>query len=237
MIPSAGGERVQISPEGANSFDHGWSPDGGTIAFLSDAAGGTGKLMTVPASGGTATLVTDMDVYEFDLSPDGRSVLLVSAVTPGGQTAALYRLPASGGTPTILTADVEAAFNGRWSPDGTMIAFSGTVDGVNFEIFVMDADGSNRRILAAHPAHGEWVAAWSRDGAEVFFRTNRNGNSDIAAVSVADGTVRMLAASEMNEEFNDLSKDGSTLVYTAIPTDNSLVTVKVDKLLRGGGPE
>ncbi|MFQ5874860.1 MAG: TolB family protein, partial [Dehalococcoidia bacterium] len=46
-----------------------------------------------------------------------------------------------------------------WSPDGTKIAFTSDRDG-NWEIYVMDADGSNPRNLTNLPI-GEYEPAWS----------------------------------------------------------------------------
>jgi hypothetical protein len=48
--------------------------------------------------------------------------------------------------------------NPAWSPDGTQIAFQTERDG-NFEIYVMNADGSNQRPLASHSA-GEFCPSW-----------------------------------------------------------------------------
>ncbi|NDJ60963.1 MAG: hypothetical protein GYB67_07550, partial [Chloroflexi bacterium] len=45
-----------------------------------------------------------------------------------------------------------------WSPDGTQLAFESRRDG-NFEIYVMNADGSNVRRLTDHP-EPDWSPAW-----------------------------------------------------------------------------
>ena len=45
----------------------------------------------------------------------------------------------------------------------TKIAFASARDG-NFEIYVMDGDGGNRRRVTVNPAR-DWLPAWSPDGA------------------------------------------------------------------------
>jgi Tol biopolymer transport system component len=45
--------------------------------------------------------------------------------------------------------------NPVWSPDGNQIAYQTQRDG-NFEIYVMNADGSEQHPLAAHPADDLW---------------------------------------------------------------------------------
>jgi len=77
--------------------------------------------------------------------------------------------------------------------------------------------------------------SWSPDGSEILFKTNRNGNDDIAAVPVEGGPVRMIADSPLDESVNDISRDGAKLVYFAIPPSNQIVRVGVEPLLEGPG--
>ncbi len=72
-----------------------------------------------------------------------------------------------------------------WSPDGTRIAFRSDRDG-NFEIYVMDADGSNPVNLTDHSA-SERSPAWSPDGTKILFTSNRDGNEEVYVMD-ADGS-------------------------------------------------
>ena len=55
-----------------------------------------------------------------------------------------------------------------WSPDGTQIAFSAWVEGADaWQIFVVNADGSGRRLLVSGP--GSVAPAWSPDGEWIAF--------------------------------------------------------------------
>jgi TolB protein len=47
-----------------------------------------------------------------------------------------------------------------WSPDGEQIIFQTQRDG-NFEIYIMNADGSQPHPFAAHPADELWPS-WGR---------------------------------------------------------------------------
>ena len=81
-------------------------------------------------------------------------------ITPGGTAA---KLPGTSG------GENHAA----WSPDGSRIAFR-SPSSSNYEISVMNADGSGRRQLTTTPvAEGE--PTWSPDGSRIAFVNNSSG--------------------------------------------------------------
>jgi Tol biopolymer transport system component len=80
-------------------------------------------------------------------------------------------------------------FNGAfpaWSPDGRKLAFAGSRDGNDDDIYVMSADGSNLRRLTQEPAIDSYPS-WSADGHRVVFESNRTGHSAIYVMK-ADGS-------------------------------------------------
>jgi Tol biopolymer transport system component len=81
-----------------------------------------------------------------------------------------------------------------WSPDGSRIAFASDCDG-NFEVYIMDADGSNRVRLTKSPdgLDDNRFADWSPDGARMVFTSERDFGSDIFVMN-ADGSNRMRLA-------------------------------------------
>lgn len=71
------------------------------------------------------------------------------------------------------------------SPDGERIAFVGRGENWNWDIFVVNRDGSGLQRLTSGP-EAEDQPAWSPDGTRIVFRSNRESASDIWVMR-ADG--------------------------------------------------
>ncbi|MBI1927063.1 PD40 domain-containing protein [Candidatus Poribacteria bacterium] len=67
----------------------------------------------------------------------------------------------------------------------TKIAFVSNRDG-NYEIYVMNANGSNPINLTRHPAK-DMTPSWSPDGTKIAFASDRGGNFEIYMMN-ADGS-------------------------------------------------
>ena len=61
-------------------------------------------------------------------------------------------------------------------PDGTKIAFTSERDG-NFEIYIMNADGSAQTRLTADPAT-DWAPTWQPSD-RISFASDRMGTDDV----------------------------------------------------------
>src|SRR6476646_243282 len=79
----------------------------------------------------------------------------------------LWIVSRDGGDAHRLTSGVGIEALPYFSPDGSMIAFTGEYDG-NRDVFVVPATGGVPRRLTYHPAE-EYVAGWTPDGKKVFF--------------------------------------------------------------------
>jgi len=78
------------------------------------------------------------------------------------------------------------AYQARWSPDGTRIAF--THDFMdNDDVWVADPDGSNAVNLTNDPA-ADSQPDWSPDGQLISFISDRNGTPSLYAMSAIDGS-------------------------------------------------
>jgi hypothetical protein len=84
---------------------------------------------------------------------------------PGGVVTKLTDNPASDGYPAL-------------SPDGTRISFHSNQDGEDYEIYVMNADGTGLAQLT-DDATGDGFPAWSPDGTRIAWNSKRGGTWEI----------------------------------------------------------
>jgi len=84
----------------------------------------------------------------------------------------IWTVPVAGGVATRLTIhDGEEEFP-KFSPDGSLIAFSGEYDG-NYDVYVMDAHGGNITRVTWHPAD-DVVVGWHPTKNKIMFRSARS---------------------------------------------------------------
>jgi Tol biopolymer transport system component len=159
-----------------------WSPDGTRIAFLSNRNYGIGTsdeshaIYVMNADGSAVTrVVIDLsgikespEIGSFEWSPDGTKFVF-DAGSHGGipefkPTANVFTATVDGKNLVRITNDTEVV-NGaaNWSPDGKQITFATFLGGPG-KIYVINADGSNRRAIAT----GSYPS-WSPDGAKILF--------------------------------------------------------------------
>jgi tricorn protease len=134
----------------------------------------------------------------------------------------------SGGEARKLTTGAGLETNPVFSPDGSLLAFTGEYDG-NQDVYVVPATGGVPRRLTYHPAP-DAVVGWTPDGSQVLFRSSRNSytrSTRLFTMPVAGGfptEVPLPAAFE-----GSYSPDGKRLAYVPYPP-----AFQIWKRYRGG---
>src|SRR5208282_4889254 len=83
----------------------------------------------------------------------------------------LWTVDRNGGEARRITTDVGIEIDPYFSPDGSLIAFTGEYEG-NEDVYVIPAAGGIPRRLTSHPG-ADQVVGWTRDG-RILFRSQRN---------------------------------------------------------------
>ena len=124
----------------------------------------------------------------------------------------LWIVDRNGGEAKRLTSDVGIEIDPVFSPDGSMIAFTGEYDG-NEDVYVIPAAGGIPKRLTSHP-DADQVLGWTRDGKRILFRSARQGYSrftQLFTVSVSGGLPEALPLPMAVE--GSYSADSSHLAY------------------------
>ena len=145
----------------------------------------------------------------------------------------LYVIDAEGGDPTRFTYQVAGgtAEVPAVSPDGRRIAFSSVVSGstgpiVEYEIYVMNADGTEPRNLTRHPDF-DWKPAWSPDGSKIAFISTRDGSADVWVMEADGSNPINLTASPQWEGMPAWSPNGWRIAFARDPGPGGFVELYV----------
>jgi Tol biopolymer transport system component len=137
--------------------------------------GGRGNWDVTQARGATRDIdftTSEGTWMSADLSPDGSWIVF-------DLLGHIYRMPSSGGEATALTQNSGVALNfqPRISPDGRTIAFISDRRG-QYNLWVMNADGSNPRAVFTDLNATALEPAWTPDGNYILVRKGGRGGGE-----------------------------------------------------------
>jgi tricorn protease len=127
----------------------------------------------------------------------------------------IWTVPRGGGSATRITAGVGVENAPIFSPDGSMLAFTGEYDG-NTDVFTVPAAGGVPRRVTYHPA-ADVAVAWSADGKKVVFRSNRSAASRYTQFFEVSSSGGMATALPLPMAYaGALSPDGKAIAYNPL---------------------
>ncbi len=159
-----------------------------------------------------------------DLSPDGKTIAF-------DMLGDIYVMPVGGGTPTRISEGLAYEVQPRFSPDGKRISFTSDRGGGD-NIWIMNADGSDKRQLTKEDFRLTNQSSWSPDGrfiaAKKHFTTQRSaGTGEIWLYHVSGGAGVALVKKPSEAHQKELGEpvfdaDGKHIWYTRNTTSGPI---------------
>jgi Tol biopolymer transport system component len=167
---------------------------------------------------------------------------LIAFTTDRDQIPHIYTISPDGTNLRPLSSENQTADGlPRWSPDGSRVAFSSSRSG-NYEIWVMNADGSDRKKLTQRPSW-DGLPRWSPDGTKIVFTgevRDEEGVSNFEIFSInSDGSnLRQLTDTLSLKTHAESSSEGAgqshreRISWNSVPTwspDGSLILFSTNR--------
>tara|TARA_Y100001001_G_scaffold163470_1_gene192531 strand:+ start:2338 stop:3576 length:1239 start_codon:yes stop_codon:yes gene_type:complete len=140
-------------------------------------------LFVMDADGSNVKQLTNSPGYDGGpfFSPDNSEVVW-RRFNPDGNSAEIWTMDIDGGNQRQLTSDAMVAWGPYYHPSGDYIIYSSNVLGhANFELFLIDAEGTNTPVRVTNTDGTDILPVFSPDGSRLAWSTTRtpNGTSQI----------------------------------------------------------
>jgi dipeptidyl aminopeptidase/acylaminoacyl peptidase len=200
-----------------------WSPDGKTVAFVSNLSG-RNNIWLVPSEGGWPMQLTVSDQRQTSptWSPDGKWIAYMSDYDGDEQWDIFLVSPKTGQVVNLTNTREIAEENPTWSPDGRYLAYivKPKTSSV-FEIGVYDTVLRAVKHLTTETAKDRMNVApiWSADGMFIVYTQEqaKGTDSNVFRVEVQSAQSTLLTPHDGEQTYsaNDVSPDGKHVLITS----------------------
>jgi len=200
-----------------------WSPDGKTVAFISNLSG-RNNLWLVPAEGGWPTQLTISDQRQISptWSPDGKWIAYASDYDGDEQWDIFLVSPKTGQVVNITHTREIAEMSPAWSPDARYVAYMVKPKTSSvFEIDVYDTLVRDVRHLTTGTPKDRLNASpiWSADGKFIVYTQEQAKGTDsnvfLVDIATAQSTLLTPHEGERLHSANDISPDRKHVLITS----------------------
>jgi len=219
---TTGGEARRLSAHAATERYPRPSPDGKTLAFVSNRTGAN-QVFTMPVVGGAPQQITFHSEGSLvsDWFPDGSALLIKGSRDHFWRSSQRYFLKKLDNSAPVLLFD-GSGHSAQISPDGRTLLFNregvawwrkGYIGPQAAQIWSFDTASRAFRRHSAGPHEEKWPS-WHPDGKRYYYVGQSDGTSNLYRRDL-DGTppVRLTTYKDDGVVMPSLSRDGSTLVF------------------------
>jgi len=200
-----------------------WSPDGKTVAFVTNMSG-RNNIWLVPAEGGWPTQLTVSNQRQTSptWSPNGKWIAYMSDYDGDEQWDIFLVSPKTGQVVNLTNTPEIAEGRPAWSPDGRYLAYMVKPKTSSvFEIDVYDTVLREVKHLTTGTARDRMNndPIWSSDGAFIVYTQDQSKGTDsnVFLVDAANAQSTLLTPHEGEHTYsaNDVSSDGKQVLITS----------------------
>jgi dipeptidyl aminopeptidase/acylaminoacyl peptidase len=222
-----------------------WSPDGKSLAFISNMSG-RNNLWLVPADRGFPVQLTVSDQRQTSpaWSPDGKWIAFQSDYDGDEQWDIFLVSPKSGKVVNLTQTREIAEQNPTWSADGRYLAYGvKPKSSAAYEIDIYDMIMREVKHITSNTPQdkGNYNPIWSKDGQYIVYTQEqaKGTDSNIFIADLRNGQSTLLTphAGEQLFSANDVSPDGKSVLLTSNASNGyenlgvlSLATKKIEWL-------
>jgi dipeptidyl aminopeptidase/acylaminoacyl peptidase len=172
------------------------------------------------------------DEHSIDWSPDGKQLVFASNREPNQDeffNYDLFTLQLSDKNIRRLTATESCEYDPLWSPDGKFIVYRGTRRGLtdrettmeDTHVWLMNADGSNRREIGGVIDNRQGAPQWALDGSAVYFTVQERGSNHLVRLPIAGGQPEYVVKDAGGVAGWSVGKSGAVAYSFTTPRDAS----------------
>src|SRR5262249_11058489 len=224
-----GGKPLRLTSDPATDVSPTWSGDGRRIAFVRITRS-KAEIFTVSALGGEERKLITLDEnpewgYTTNLSwsPDGKFIAY-SDHKSSEEPASIYLLSVESLEKQRLTYPSEQYWGdiyAEFSPDGKSLAINRFSNLVAEDLYIVPVAGGEARRLTFDNA-GITGAAWTEEGREIIFASNRKGSiPSLWRISASGGSPKNLSITGENAAGVCISRQGHYMAYGQCYNPNS----------------